>query len=67
MLNWPGKVRLGKVYIRNNYKDCQNVKVFSQGLLKLTCAEQQPHKLTYGDNDHLATTTSDGPPDSGHK
>jgi len=42
----PGRVRegdanffrLGKVYSSRNYKDCHNVKVFSHGPLKLTCA-----------------------------
>ncbi len=38
MLNLSGTVRLGKVYFSSNQKDCQNVKVFSQGPLKLTCA-----------------------------
>jgi len=38
MLNLPSKVRLGKVYLIINYKDCHNVKVFSQGPLKMTCA-----------------------------
>ncbi len=40
MLNLSGKVRLGKVYSSSNYKDCYNVKVFSQGPLKLTCAKK---------------------------
>jgi len=38
MLNLSGKVRLGKVYLKSNYKDCHIVKVLSQELLKLTCA-----------------------------
>ena len=39
MLNLSGKVRLGKVYLSSNYNDCHNVKVFSQGPLKLTFAD----------------------------
>jgi len=38
MQNLSGKVRLGKVYLSNNYKDCYNVKAFFQGPLKLTNA-----------------------------
>ncbi len=38
MLNLSGMVRLGKVYLSRNYKDCHDVKVFSQGPVKLPCA-----------------------------
>jgi len=38
MLNLLRKVRLGRVYLSSNYKDCLNLKLFSQGQLKLTCA-----------------------------
>jgi len=31
-----GMVRLGKIYLSSIYKDCHNVKVFSQGPLKLS-------------------------------
>ncbi len=41
MLNLLGKVRLDKVYLSSNYKDCHNVKVFYQGPLKLTFAKKQ--------------------------
>ena len=39
MLNLSGKVMLGKGYLSISYKDCHNVNVFCQGVLKLTCAE----------------------------
>ncbi len=39
MFNWLDKVRLNKVLISYNHKCCQKAETFSQGPLKLTCAE----------------------------
>ena len=38
MLNWSGKVRLGKVLLSCNNKYFHNVLRFSQGPLKFSCA-----------------------------
>ena len=38
MLNKLGKVRLGKDLSSSNYKYYHKVNVYSQGMLKLTCA-----------------------------
>ena len=40
MLNWSGKVRLGKVVSSCKNKYCHNVLIFSQGSLKFSCAEK---------------------------
>ncbi len=48
ILNWLGKLRLEKIYLSNNYKDCQNVEVFSQGPLEMICVSvlHPEHQIT---------------------
>ena len=38
MLNWSGKVRLGKVLSSCNSKYCHNVVIFSLGPIEFSCA-----------------------------